>query len=103
MQNQIGGVAQEDNSNLLSKQTNKTTSSHSFKNIFKKPQENPIENISQNQDIQKLEKDIQNTISKANSIIQKNKLTVDTPNKSHKDHTEMDSLISQLEEVANDD
>ena len=109
----IKSIKQEDNHTILSKNTNidnLTSQSQvtpdtnnlkhkKFNDIFKAPKENIVEEISENKDIQELDIKVNQIITNANSIIKQHNLTIKM--KQIKENTpEVDSLISQLEEVS---
>jgi hypothetical protein len=103
-----------DDTNLkdsLPQQTTEQTKSHKhkkFDEIFVPPKENAVENIVQQRTIQELDRKVQEVISKADKLIETNHLDVTIEEKEsqwqdNQDSQELDSIISQLEEVSNED
>jgi hypothetical protein len=74
-----------------------------FDDVFKEPKEDIAEGIASKRDIQALDEKVQNVISQGDMIIKKNNLVVKTDIQDiDTQDGELDSLISQIEEVRDD-
>jgi hypothetical protein len=87
----------------ITQTTTNTKTIKKFDDVFKEPKEDIAEEIASKRNIQALDEKVQNVISQGDMIIKKNNLVVKTDIQDiDTQDKELDSLISQIEEVRDD-